>query len=201
MHRFFRRAGATLLGVVVIFVGTGAVYRRDPSPLRLARSGTTVDGTPLSYHQRGAGPDVVLLHGGMGSAEDFEPVLDALAARFRVTAVDRPGFGLSHARGDDPTYPGNARLVAGLVRQLGLIRPVVVGHSHGGGVALQLAEDHPQVPSALVLLAPAAYPGDGPSLLDRFGALPLFGEGMATWIGPVAAPSVIGATLERMVAP
>jgi pimeloyl-ACP methyl ester carboxylesterase len=91
----------------------------------------TVDGTRVSYHQRGAGADVVLVHGGMGSAEDFEPILDRLAAEFRVTAVDRPGFGLSEARGDDPTYPGNARLLAGTVRALGLTRPIVVGHSHG----------------------------------------------------------------------
>lgn len=95
-----------------------------------------VDGTQLSHHQRGSGPDVVLLHGGMGSAEDFEPVLERLAAAYRVTAIDRPGFGRSHGRGDDVTHPGNARLVAGAVGTLGLPRPVAVGHSHGGGVAL-----------------------------------------------------------------
>jgi pimeloyl-ACP methyl ester carboxylesterase len=159
MRRLALAVGGILVLTVLLFVVTGLVYDPDPAPLRLQRRVATVDGTPISYHQRGSGPDVVLVHGGMGSAEDFEPVLDALAESHRVTAVDRPGFGLSHARGDDVTYPGNARLLAGLIRELGLVKPVVVGHSHGGGVALQLAQEHPGIASVLVLIAPASYPG------------------------------------------
>ena len=200
-----RTIGVILAGFVilaVVFVITGLVYEPDPSPLRLARKTVTVGGTRVSYHQKGRGQDVVLVHGGMGSAEDFEPVLDRLAVDFRVTAIDRPGFGLSGARGDDPTYPGNARLVAGAVRALALARPVVVGHSHGGGVALAIAEDHPDVPGALVLLAPAAYPlGDDAGVVDRLGAIPFLGEGMMAWLAPWVAPKTIAAILERMIGP
>jgi pimeloyl-ACP methyl ester carboxylesterase len=192
---------AVLVTLVLAIVATGLLYRPDPGPLRLTRDTVTVDGTRLGYHRRGTGPDVVLVHGGMGSAEDFEPVLERLAARFRVTAVDRPGFGLSEARGEDVTYPGNARLLAGLVRATGVARPVIVGHSHGGGVALQLALDHPDLPAGLVLLAPAAYPGDDAGITDRLLALPLVGEGVAAWAGPVIGPASIAAILEPMIAP
>jgi pimeloyl-ACP methyl ester carboxylesterase len=201
MRRLFRALLAVIVGVAAVFVVTGIVHRPDPGPLRLRRETVTVDGTRLGYHRRGAGADVVLIHGGMGSAEDFEPVLDRLAAEFRVTAVDRPGFGLSYASGDDPTYAGNARLVAGLVQTLGIVRPVVVGHSYGGGVALALAEQYPTVPSALVLLAPAAYPSRDPEVVDRLGALPFFGEGAAAWLGPWVGPSSIRGVLEPMIAP
>lgn len=160
-----------------------------------------VGGTQASYHQRGTGADVVLLHGGMGSAEDFIPVLDALASEFRVTAIDRPGFGLSHAHGDDATYPGNARRVEGVIRALGLERPILVGHSHGGGVALQMAEEFPDLPAALVLLAPAWRPKAPAQVLDHVLATPLIGEGVAASIGSMLASEMIATSLESMIGP
>ncbi len=160
-----------------------------------------VGDTRLSYHQVGKGSDVVLAHGGMGSAEDFEPILTALAEHHRVTAVDRPGFGLSLAHGDDPTYPGNARLLAGLIGALGLERPVIVGHSHGGGVALRLAEMDPNVAGGVVLLAPASYPSEDARPLDRLIAVPYLGKGVLAWLAPWIAPDAIAAILEPMIAP
>jgi pimeloyl-ACP methyl ester carboxylesterase len=195
---------AAVLGLIVLALAlavTGAVHDPDPAPLLLRRETVTVDGTRLSYHRTGSGPDVVLLHGGMGSAEDWEPVLASLAGSFRVTAVDRPGFGLSHGGSNDVDYPGNARLVAGLVRTLGLERPVIVGHSHGGGVALAIAETDPELPRALVLLAPAAFPGEPPGVLDRLTALPLIGEGLTTWLGPLVGPPTIAGILHQMLGP
>jgi pimeloyl-ACP methyl ester carboxylesterase len=187
--------------VVAGLVLIGLVYRPDPGPLLLARRTLDIDGTQLSYHQSGNGRDVVLLHGGMGSAEDFIPVIDELAREFRVTAIDRPGFGLSRARGDDPTYPGNGRRVEGVIRSLGLERPILVGHSHGGGVALQIAQEFPGLPAALVLLAPAWKPGAPGRVLDHLLATPLIGEGLAATIGRVMAPQMIAAVLKRMIGP
>ncbi len=201
--RWVLRIVIGLVVLVVLFVATGLVYHPDPSPLRLPRSTAVVDGTQLSYHQRGSGPDVVLIHGGMGSAEDWEPVLAQLAESFRVTVVDRPGFGLSRADGKlDATYPGNAKLIAGLVTQLGLERPILVGHSRGGGISMLIAEDFPDMPRALVLLAPAAYPPDHePSFVDKLGAVPVFGNGLFAALGPLVGPRTIAGVLEPMIAP
>jgi pimeloyl-ACP methyl ester carboxylesterase len=197
--RLIRRIVLGLVVLVGLLIATGLLYDPDPAPLRLSRETVVVDGTRLSYHRVGAGRDVVLVHGGMGSAEDFEPILEPLARDHRVTAIDRPGFGLSRARGDDATYPGNARLVAGLVRTLGVTRPVVVGHSHGGGVALILAERHPDLVGGLVLLAAAAYPWHGPDGLARVASLPLLGEGLSAWLAPVLGDRMIAAVLNPMI--
>jgi len=201
MRRVFIWSGLTLSALLVSLAFTGLAYKPEPGPLLLERRTVEVGGTQLSYHQRGSGRDVVLLHGGMGSAEDFTPVLDTLALEFRVTAIDRPGFGLSEARGNDATYPGNARQVEGLITALGLTRPILVGHSHGGGVALQLAEQSPDLPAALVLLAPSWKPGTPAKFLDHVLAAPLIGEGIAASLGALAAPQMIEGILRRMLGP
>jgi pimeloyl-ACP methyl ester carboxylesterase len=202
MRRAALILAALAAGVPLLLVLTGLVYDPAPGPLRLPRQRAPIEGTTLTYHQRGAGPDVLLLHGGMGSAEDFEPVLDALAAHHRVTAVDRPGFGGSGCGPRDHTYAGNARLIAGLVRALGLRQPVWVGHSHGGGVALRAAVDSPDTVGGLVLIASVGYPKKvPPSLLDRMGALPVFGEGLAAWAGPWLGPGMIESTLIEALGP
>lgn len=192
------RVLVALLGALLL---TGLLYDPEPGPLRLARQTRVINGTPLTFHQRGDGRDVVMIHGGMGSAEDFEPLLDGLADGYRLTLVDRPGFGGSRARDGDPTYPGNARLIAGLIRELGLVRPIVVGHSHGGGVALQLAEAEPASVGALVLLAPAAFPLRPAKAFDHLLATPVIGEGLAAWIGGAFGPRMMAAVLEPMTAP
>ena len=193
--------GLGFVGFLLGLVATGLVYRPDPAPLRLRRETVTIDGTQLSYHRRGVGRDIVVVHGAMGSAEDFEPVLDQLAAGFRLTVVDRPGFGLSRAPGDAATFAGNARLLAGLIRALALARPVIVGHSHGGGVALAVAEDQPDTVGGLVLLAPESYPATHAKPLDRLIALPLLGEGLATWVGPRLGPQAISGILNKVIGP
>lgn len=195
-------AGALLAGVGGLLVAGVVAARRAPDTLRLSRSSNEVDGLEVAYHQRGAGPDVLLIHGGMGTAEDWEPVLDALSAKHRVTALDRPGFGGSEVAGDIPALAGNAKQVAGLIRALKLERPVVVGHSHGGGVALQLVRDAPELVGALVLIAPSTYAHRfGPSAHDHLLAIPLFGEGIGATVGALLGPSMMEAILKEALGP
>ena len=201
MGRILRVSAIGLVALLIGLVLIGLVYRPDPGPLLLERRTVDVGGRQISYHQRGSGPDVVLVHGGMGSAEDFIPVLDALAQDFRVTAIDRPGFGLSHASADDYTYPGNARQIKGAIDAIGLNRPILVGHSHGGGVALQIAEDFADLPAGLVLLAASWKPGTPPRTIDHLMATPLLGEGLAASLGRMVAPRMIEGVLQRMIGP
>lgn len=118
-------------------------------------------GPERSLHivQAGKGPDLVLLHGALTTHSDWlEGPFDALARRFRVTAVDRPGHGLSRR----PRFEGTPRDQAAQIRagleELGIRRAVVVGHSMGGLVALAMAEQFPELVERLVLLAPMAFP-------------------------------------------
>lgn len=115
-------------------------------------------GERVHYWQRGDGPPVVLLHGASGNLRDWTfDVAPRLAARHRVTAFDRPGFGYSTRRSagaDDPAV--QARILAAAARALDIERPVVVGHSYGGAVAMGWALD--ENPGAVVTLGGVSQP-------------------------------------------
>jgi len=101
-----------------------------------------VDGVRLHYLERGEGPPVVLLHGNVVTAEDWvlSGVLDLVAERHRVIAFDRPGYGFSERpQGSAWTAASQAELLLRAFAQLGIERPVVVGHSWGTNAALAIA--------------------------------------------------------------
>lgn len=121
----------------------------------------TVGRQRVHYVQAGHGPDLVLIHGASGSVRDFGfGMMQALSARWRVTAFDRPGLGWS-----DPLPGGETALAAqvavlrGAAAALGLRDPLLAGQSYGGAVALAWALEAP--PPALVLIAAPALPWPG----------------------------------------
>lgn len=119
----------------------------------------TVDGKRLHYDMKGEGPDLVLIHGASGSLRDMTFSLrDRLTDRYRVIAVDRPGLGHSDAL-DDPSLFAQARFIKAGVAQLGVTKPIVLGQSYGGAVALAWALDGG--PKALVLVSSPSMPWPG----------------------------------------
>lgn len=119
-----------------------------------------VDGTRVHLTVMGDGPDLVLLHGSSGNLRDMTLALaPALAQDYRVIIPDRPGHGYT-----DPLDPGGASisrqaaLLQRAVAQLGAEKPIVLGHSYGGAVALAWAVNHPDNISALVPVAAASHP-------------------------------------------
>lgn len=138
----------------------------------------TVGGKRVHYVTRGDGPDVVLIHGMSGNLRDMTfSLVDALAGRYRVTAFDRPGMGYTDTLHDGgETLAEQAALLSGAARALGLERPVVMGQSYGGSVALAWAVEFPETLSALVLTASPSHPWDGGmSRLYRVNSHPVLG--------------------------
>ena len=104
-----------------------------------------IDGVRLHYIDKGNGPPLVLIHGLAGQVLNFtHSLLGRLSHVFRVIILDRPGSGHS-LRPDKALAPltAQARIINRFCQALGLERPVIVGHSLGGAIALALALDHP----------------------------------------------------------
>lgn len=122
-----------------------------------------VEGLTVHADQQGNGPDVVLIHGASGNTRDFtHDLMGRLAGDFRVTAFDRPGLGWSDDAGDAGVSPfEQARILRAAAAQMGLRRPVVVGHSYGGAVAMAWALSDPAGTGAVVSLAGATMPWPG----------------------------------------
>jgi pimeloyl-ACP methyl ester carboxylesterase len=113
-----------------------------------------IDGARLHYLDRGSGPVVVMVHGLSGNLRNFYGLIDKLAATCRVVVVDRPGSGYSRmVSGGHPALRAQSRIIARLLQELRLDRPVLVGHSLGGALSLALALDHPGYVRALVLIS------------------------------------------------
>lgn len=121
----------------------------------------TLDAPPapgLAFAQTGAGRDVILIHGAMTCREDMAIALfSALESEFRVTAFDRPGHGQNLTPVAGAPWR-QAEAVHAAAQSLGLVRPVVVGHSFGGAVALAYAQRFPDDTAGVVALSPIAFP-------------------------------------------
>jgi pimeloyl-ACP methyl ester carboxylesterase len=112
-----------------------------------------VNGINLYYETQGSGRPLILLHGGLGSGEMFGPILPALTAHHHVISVDLQG----HGRTADIDRPISVELmakdIAALIGHLGLDKPDVFGYSLGGGVALFLAAQHPELVGKAVVVS------------------------------------------------
>jgi pimeloyl-ACP methyl ester carboxylesterase len=116
----------------------------------------TRDGVTLAFEEAGAGePAIVFVPGGSCDWWSFHEQLEHFSADHRCVSLDLRGHGASDKPRQAYTMGGYADDVAWVIGRLGLDRPVVVGHSMGGAVALQLVADHPGTVRALVLADPA----------------------------------------------
>jgi len=132
----------------------------------------TRDGVRLAFEQTGSGsPPLVLVHGWTCHQGYFAPQREHFSKRHRVVSVDLRGHGQSDTPAGEYTIAGFADDVAWLCRELGLSKPVIVGHSMGGMTALEVAARHPDLISAIVVCdSPVAVPAELASTLTAFAA-------------------------------
>lgn len=137
----------------------------------------TVDGIRIHAKVSGSGPDLVLLHGSSGSIRDLNFALSpALTGKYRVILFDRPGHGYSDALPiGKETIAEQARVLSEAALKLGASRPIVMGQSYGGAVALAWAVHHSDRISALVPVSAPSTPWTTP--LDAYYQLVTSGWG------------------------
>ena len=127
-----------------------------------------VNGLHLYYETYGSGSPLVLLHGGMLTIDlNFATLIPTLAQTHTVIGVELQGHGRTANIDREITYPHLASDVVALLDHLGIDQAAVLGHSMGGGVALELAVSHPDRVSAIVPMS-ASISRDGmhPDLSD-----------------------------------
>jgi pimeloyl-ACP methyl ester carboxylesterase len=145
-------------------------------------------GREVAYVVAGAGPTVLLVHGIGGDWRTWEPVLDGLARRHQVVAVDLPGHGRSSKGAGDYSLGALASVLRDLGGALGLERATVIGHSLGGGVAMQFAYQFPERCERLVLVSSGGL-GPDVGLILRLATLQ--GSDLFLSLAAPAARSVI----------
>lgn len=155
-----RSAGTVAAMLAAAAIYTRATTGRIEQDVPADGQFITVAGTRFHYVDRGTGPAIVLLHGLGAQLRNFSyGVADALADRYRVILVDRPGSGYSVPFGEQPGILGQSAKIAALIDALGLDHPpLLVGHSLAGAVALGVATHHPGTIAGLALLAPMTQP-------------------------------------------
>ncbi len=159
-----------LLFLIVVTAGIAFVawraHRRERHALSLAPPEgrfLDIDGVRIHVVVMGSGPDLVLIHGASGNTRDMTYSLaPRLAARYRVIVFDRPGLGHSDRIGEGgATLAEQADILVRAAHELGATRPVVMGQSYGGAVALAWAVRHPEAIAALVPVAAVSNPWKG----------------------------------------
>jgi pimeloyl-ACP methyl ester carboxylesterase len=136
-------------------------------------------GHRVIYHELGEGPPVVLIHGMLNSSRHWRDVALRLADRHRVIAPDLIGHGDSATPRGDYSLGAHAAAIRDLLVSLDVHRATIVGHSLGGGVAMQFFWQFPERVERLALISSG---GLGPNVSPALRAAALPGVGWAMWM-------------------
>jgi len=166
-----------IVGIVAVIGGLLAfwsLYISRKIDAALPAQGQWVDVAGGRIHYLTMGPEdappVVMIHGILAQLRHFSYALaERMAVDHRIILIDRPGWGHSTISGKRPGIGVQADMIAEALGKLGIVKPLVVGHSMGGAVSLALALRHPQVPRGLALIAPYTQPVE--NVVDTFRSL------------------------------
>jgi pimeloyl-ACP methyl ester carboxylesterase len=151
--------------------GTGGPDRPMRAVPRVERVEISLHGHRVNFSIAGHGPPVVLIHGVAGRAAQWDDVTRLLATSHTVIAPDLLGHGESAKPRGDYSLGAHASGIRDLLVGLNLARASIVGHSLGGGIALQFAYQFPERCERLVLVSSGGLGGDV-HLLLRAATLP-----------------------------
>ncbi len=154
----------------------------------------TVEGIRLHYISKGEGQPIVFLHGGVLNGHDFDSVIDrAAASGFHGIAFDRPGYGYSDRPGNKPVTPQmQAKLLHQALQELGVEKPILVGHSWSGVLVLAYALDYPDDLSGIITLGAGmyaeGYPAEKGDPISVAVTTPVLGDALMNTLLAVLGP-------------
>ena len=143
--------------------------------MSIENQAVTLHGHRVAYVQKGSGPVLLLIHGMASSLATWRSVVDPLARNATVLAIDLPGHGGSSPGGGDYSLGSLAAGLRDVVAALGHDRVTVVGHSLGGGIAMQFSYQFPEMTERLVLVSSG---GLGPEVNPALRAASLPGANL-----------------------
>jgi pimeloyl-ACP methyl ester carboxylesterase len=162
----------------------------------------SLDGARIHYESYGKGRDaLVLIHGWSCSIDSWRDLIPDLSKRSRVIAIDLPGHGLSDKPQVAYTMDLFARAVDAVMREAGVKRGVLVGHSMGTPVARQFYRKYPQKTLAIVIVDGALRPYGDKKLMEGFIAplrAPNYKEAGAGMLAGMGGPSLSPELKERI---
>ncbi|MBQ8131400.1 MAG: alpha/beta hydrolase [Bacilli bacterium] len=162
----------------------------------------------INYIQYGSGKDILLLHGWGQNIEMMKMLGDPFSDRFRITILDLPGFGLSSEPSTDWSIGDYSDFLEEFINELEIKKPIIIGHSFGGRLAIRYSANHP-VEKIVLFGAPCIRTQKKlpfyVKVLKEIKKLPLmndFGEFMKQYIGSrdyKAASPIMRQTLVNVV--
>lgn len=177
MKRKRLRKGIIITGIIffiwIVFAQSCMKFRITDSKAKqefalhgvdLTTTTELIDGYSMHYVKTGndSMPTLFFVHGSPGSWEAFRVYLQDkdLLAKYRMFAIDRPGFGYSEF-GNAKNLTEQSKLISPILKVIQNGKPIyIVGHSLGGPLAIQLAADNPNLFSGIVLLAASVDPSE-----------------------------------------
>ena len=200
---------AFVFAALLLFLGGVAGCASWSAEKSAPMIGQTIDVDGVSIHVVEAGPansdlpPVVLIHGASVNLRDMKMSLgDPLARDRRVVLIDRPGRGYSERPKNGHELAVQARLIHGAMEALEVERPIVVGQSLGGAVALNYALQFQSEMTGLVLLAPVSHewPG-GVAWYNNASQIPLIGMLLRRLVIPIYGQLSAKGGIEESFAP
>ena len=175
--------GVLLVVITIILVGgkiyTDILVQRAEAKYPPANF-VTVENVRLHYIDAGSGQPVIFISGGSGKVQDFSlsPLYELAMNKYRVIIIDRPGLGYSEKPTDEEVTPDvQARLIYEALKELEIEKPIIVGQSWGGVIALAYAQEYSSELSGIVLLGSSPYPRERQTDFFNFIArTPIIGE-------------------------
>ncbi len=197
--------GLGLLALVAGTIWTEASAHRAEQEFPAVGTFIEVRGARLHVVVRGAGTPIVLLHGAYGGVDDWiaPGILDELARTHRVIAFDRPGHGWSERTSSDLATPlEQARILREACRSLGVERPMLVGFSWSGALALAWAMEWPDEIAGVLCVNGVAYSWPGATATAYvLASVPIVGSLLAHAIATPFGQLTERAAIERAFDP